>query len=69
MIGLPLLPTGAASGGVFFGPVVDPVIAWAIVGIVLAVCCRAIWVVGDRERRVDDGPSPTLRSHETKKAA
>ena len=69
MIGLALFPAGPVSGGVFYGSVVDPTIAWAIVGIVLAVCCRAIWVVGDRERRVDDGPSPTLRSHETKKAA
>ena len=61
--------TGPASGGVFYGPVVDPVIACAIVGIVLAVYCGAIWVAGDRKRQVDDDTSPTLISHETKTAA
>ena len=61
--------TGPASGGVFYGPVVDPVTGWAIVGIALAVCCGAIWVVGGRNRQVDDDTSAALSSHETKKAA
>ena len=69
MFGWTPFSMGPASGGIFFGPVVDPVIAWAIVGIVLAVCCSAIWAVGDRNRQVDDDTSPTLGSHETKRAA
>jgi len=69
MFGWALFSTGWASGGVFYGPVVDPVIAWAIVAIALAVCCGAIWVVGDRNRQINDDTSPPLSSHETRKAA
>jgi len=69
MFGSALFPVGPASGAVFYGPVVDPVVAWAIVGIAMAVFCGAIWVVGARNRQADDDSSPTLGSDETKKAA
>jgi len=68
MLGWGPFPTGPAVGGVFYGPVIEPWIGWTIVVTVLAVCCGALWVLGDLRRSPDD-ENATRSAEGSKEAA
>jgi hypothetical protein len=60
--------TGSGFGGVFYGPVIDPWIAWSILVTVLAAGCGALWALGGARRAPDD-EGETRSSEANKKAA
>ena len=68
MFGWGPFPTGPAIGGVFYGPVIEPWTAWALVVSVLAVCCSALWAVGDARRATND-KTPTHGTDEESRVA
>jgi hypothetical protein len=68
MFGWGPFPTGPAIGGVFYGPVIEPWIAWALVIGVLAVSCSALWALGEKIR-VPHSKTPTRGTDEVAKQA
>jgi hypothetical protein len=61
-------PTAPAGGGSFYGPFIDPGMAWAIVLASLVASCGALWALRNASR-VPERERGTPREEVTKKAA
>jgi hypothetical protein len=61
-------PTAPAVGGIFYGPVIDPRMAWSIVLVALIVSCGALWALRILSRAPEE-ERRTRREEVRKKAA
>jgi uncharacterized membrane protein len=61
-------PTAPAVGGIFYGPVIDPRMAWSIVLVALIVSCGALWALRNLSRAPEE-ERRTRREEVRKKAA
>ncbi len=61
-------PSAPAVGGTFYGPVIDPPMAWSIVLVTLIASCGALWALRNASR-APERERGTPREEVTKKAA